>query len=328
MKGFFLLTMLLTFLALETYAQVTEEFKPSGRTIIRVFSNFHSTFSNEARQSAFDITRGCLGYEYNFSETLTGRVTFDVANPGVGGLKYTAYAKNALLRYKKNKLTVEFGLTPTKHFGLQENAWEHRYLFKSFNDEYKFNASTDFGMSVDYKFNDFLQADLGIYNGEGDRLSEADSILRYSAGLTISPIKGLNIRGYFDAMPGDETQSSVATYIGYVHKKFSVGVEYNMQNNNKYKADHSLSGISTYASVNFTEKVQLFGRFDNVTSNLLDGDTENWNLAKDGQMLIVGLEFAPVKTVKIAPNFQHWSPADEAGISVSSFFLSVEFNLK
>lgn len=40
-------------------------------------------------------------------------------------------------------------------------------MMKSFQDEYKFGSSADLGVSVAYKFNKVVSADVIVANGEG-----------------------------------------------------------------------------------------------------------------------------------------------------------------
>jgi hypothetical protein len=59
-------------------------------------------------------------------------------------------------------------------------------------------------------------------------------------------------------------------------------------------------------------------------SNTISGDLNDWNIAKDGQLYIAGLEYNAVKGVKLAPNFKGWNPADPNSKFVSTFYLNCE----
>ena len=306
-------------------SQTTEEFKPGGKPFMKVFSNYHATFSDGESTSAFELNRLYLGYEYAFSKTWSAKANFDIGDPGVGKLQMTAYVKNAYLRYKENNFTVNFGLIGTNQFKLQEDFWGNRYIEKSFQDKYGFNSSADLGASVAYKFCDAFSADFIVANGEGYKKLEADSTMRYGFGATIKPVKKLTGRVYYDFSSKETTLSSIATFVGYEAGNFAFGAEYNKQMNNGFKEDHDLNGTSFYANYKASKKVKLFARYDNLSSNKLNGATTDWNLSKDGELYIVGLEVAPVKGVKIAPNFSGWSPADDSKAFSSTFILNFEF---
>ena len=323
MKQVSVLLLAMLCIALTAKSQ-TDEFKPGGKPFMKIFSNYHNTFSDGETASAFELTRFYLGYEYAFSKNFSAKANLDVGNPGVGSLQMTAYLKNAYLKYKANNFTVNFGLIGTNQFKVQEDAWGYRYLEKSFQDAYKFNASADLGVSIAYKFCDAFSADLIIANGEGYKKLQADSTFRTGFGMTATPVKKLTARAYYDFSSKDYTQSSIATFVGYAADNFSIGAEYNKQFNNSFNDGHDLSGTSFYTTVKASKKVKLFARYDNLTSNTLDGSTDNWNQSKDGQLYIAGLEYAPVKGIKLAPNFKGWSPADASKAFSSSLFLNCE----
>ena len=302
----------------------TDEFKPGGKPFMKIFSNYHTTFSDGESASAFELTRVYLGYEYNFNENFSAKANIDVADPGVGGLEMTAYVKNAYLKYKATNFTVNFGLISTTQFKLQEHAWGYRYIEKSFQDAYKFNSSADLGVSVAYKFSDAISADVILVNGEGYKKLQGDSAMRTGFGVTITPVKQLTGRVYYDFISKDNTQSSLATFVGYTAADFSVGAEYNQQFNAGFKDDRELSGMSFYGTVKASSKVKLYARFDNLYSNTVAGSSNDWNLSKDGQLYLVGLEYAPVKGVKLAPNFRGWNPADDNNKFSTSLFLNCE----
>ncbi|MCW0484818.1 porin [Gaoshiqia sediminis] len=325
MKRISVLTLVMLCMTLLGQSQTTEEFKPGGKPFMTIFSNYHTKVSDGNSASAFELTRLYLGYDYKFSKNFSAKATIDIGDPGVGGLQMTAYVKNAFATYKLDKLSVNFGLISTTQFKVQEDAWGYRYLAKSFQDEYKFNASADLGISVAYKFSDFVSADVIVANGEGYKKLQADSVVRTGFGVTVSPVEKLTGRVYYDFSSKEQTLSSLATFVGYAGDKFSVGAEYNQQFNNGFKENHDLNGASVYATVTASKKVKVFGRYDNLSSNKLTGETEKWNLSKNGELFIAGVEYAPVKGVKVAPNFQGWSPAAGSQDFTSTFILNCEF---
>jgi len=143
----------------------SSEFKPSGKAFIKVFTNYHSTFSAESVHNEFEIQRAYFGYGFKFSENFSGKVTLDVGSPGVGKLDLTAYLKNAYFQYKKDQLSVKFGMIGLSQFGMQEKQWGGRYLYKSFQDQHKFGSSADLGIHAAYKLHKMFSIDASILNG-------------------------------------------------------------------------------------------------------------------------------------------------------------------
>lgn len=307
------------------FAQEKKESKPKGKAFAKIFMNFHNGLGSMNENSGFELTRSYFGYKYQISDKLTGKVTFDVGNPKNGSsLEKTAYVKNAMLTWKEGDFSVDFGLIGTKLFKTQEKFWGNRYLFKSFQDEYKWGSSADMGVSVSYKFSKTLSADLTMVNGEGYKKIQSNNNYRTGLGLTYKPCKSLVFRGYYDNFTKDDNvdalndQNIIAFFGGYKCKNFSLGAEYNILSNYKFIDGKDLTGISAYATYNASKKVKIFGRFDNLSSD------DDWNESKDGNLILAGVEYKPIKNLKIAPNFRTWSPKESGADNESYVYLSVE----
>lgn len=320
MKRKVLLTFAMLGMALIGMSQTSEEFTPSGKPFVKIFSNVHSTITDGETATAFELSRLYLGYEYFFSPNFSAKANFDVGDPGSDNnkLHMTAYVKNAYVAYKNGGLTVNFGLIGTTAFGTQEKFWGNRYVEKSFQDKFGFNASADLGASVAYKFCKEFSADVILVNGEGYKNLQSDSAMRVGFGATINPVKKVTARAYYDFINKDVTESTLGLFAGYQADNFSIGAEYNKKYNSKFVDGQDQDGVSAYAAYKTSKKVKLFARFDQLNSN------NDWNMSKDGQLYIAGLEYAPVKGVKVAPNFSGWSPADSSKPFQSTLFLNCE----
>jgi len=318
-----LITAAILLVSWNAFSQTTEErFKPYGQGIIKIFTNYHSTFSNGESSRVFEIQRAYLGYEANLSEKISGRLILDVGDPDFGNFQMTAYLKNAFVQYDDGKLVAKIGMIGLHQFKLQESQWGGRYLYKSFMDEYKFGPSADLGAFVGYHFHDMVSADLTIANGDGYKSVESDTTLKYSLGATLKPISGLVFRTSYDYMGQESVQQTLAFYLGYSSKKVDLGAEYNYQWNHKLVQDHHLTGFSFYGSYD-AKHFRAFGRYDNLSSPVIGGDVDPWNYGRDGQLIIAGVEFHPVKGLMITPNYQAWIPANE-GSMLNSIYLSLE----
>ncbi len=317
----------ISFFSIGIYAQDEEKFKPSGKPIITIFSNYHSTFSDGAPLHAFQITRAYFGYQYAFSKNFSAKIVMDFGDPGSGNFQLSAFLKNAYLQYKYNKLTVQFGMISTKAFKVQEKFWGYRYIYKSFQDAYKFNPSTDLGLSVDYKIAKFLSADISVVNGKGYKLVKTDSTFKIAAGLTLNPVDKLILRAYYDFYDKGVPEQTIAFFAGYTLWKLSLGAEYDYQFNHGFINFEDLYGYSVFATFKANDKWKVFGRYDNLSSAELKNATNPWNFLKDGQLIIAGFEFNPVKGVKLAPNYQGWIPSDASKNILHGAYLNCEIKL-
>lgn len=315
-----------TILTGQSFAQeASSDFEASGRAFMKIFTNYHSTWTDGEANKVFEIQRAYFGYQYQLSEYISGRLTLDVGDPDFGSLEMTAYLKHAFVQYRKDRITAKIGMIGLHQFKLQEDLWGGRYLYKSFMDEQKFGPSADLGAYLAYIIHDKISADLTVANGEGYKKLESDTALKYSAGLTVLPFKGLTLRASYDYMGSDSVQQTLAFYAGYRTAKIALGVEYNQQLNHKRLNGHDLTGISVYGSYRM-KKIRFFGRYDQLLSPVLSTDTDPWNYSKDGQMIIAGVELRPIRGLIVTPNYQSWIPSNGGGVS-HSIYLNLEIEL-
>jgi hypothetical protein len=297
---------------------------PNGKPQILVFTNVNTSFSSDGISPAFEITRGYLGYEHNFSRAFSSKVILDVGDPGIGALQMTAFVKNAFLKYTKNQFSASVGMIGTDQFRVQEKHWGYRYILKSLQDEYGIGPSADLGAAIEYTPSEIISFDISLLNGEGYKRIQSDSALKASAGITVKPLEGLVLRGYYDFMKSDVAQTTISLFAGYTYGNFRAGLEYDIQQNHRMRSQNDLSGVSAWAALQLSKKISVFTRYDHLWSEEMEGEAEPWNIANDGKMYMAGMDYAPVKGVKIAPVWMGWSPSDRSGSFTSKIGLWFE----
>ena len=87
------------------------------------------------------------------------------------------------------------------------------------------------------------------------------------------------------------------------------------------KKDADQQGYSIYATVNASKNVNLYARFDDLSSK------NDWNIKKDEQAAILGAQFKVGKYVKIAPNFRMAMPKADGADEKYSAYVSCYFGL-
>ena len=325
---YYVLIVILAMVSTKLSAQDEEEFKPHGKPVIKTFANYHSIFTDGETKNAFNITRAYVGYQYTFSKNFSAKVVMDFGDPAFGKFQLTAYLKNAYLKYNYNNQTVSLGMIGTTAFKEQENFWGYRYIYKSFQDAYKFNPSADLGVTVKYDFLDFLSADISLFNGDGYKIIKVDSSLKIAGGVTAKPVKGLVLRLYYDYMDKSATEQTIAAFAGYSFKKIRFGGEYNHQFNHGMIEGKDFSGFSVYSAYQFHKRWSVFARYDNLYSEKVESmDEHPWNIDVDGQMIICGVDFNPVKGVKLAMNYRGWIPSGSDNNLSLGAYLNIEFKL-
>lgn len=338
---FYITIALLCFtIKLSSQEKDTTTFKPSGRIIARSFFDYSKGFGSVNNESGFDITRALLGYNYQITPTLQAQVVIDGASGKNDKGNYEVYLRNAFIRWQDKGFDVSVGEIGLLQFSTQESYWKFRYVLKSFQDLNKMAPSVDLGITAQYKFSDFISADISLTNGEGYKKIEQNKSNRYAAGLNIKPLKNTIFRIYADiyndgedmrdALPENVTggkyadQKSLALFAGYQNSVISAGAEYNRVFNKGFIQNKDQYGYSFYLSGKIADKWRIYGRYDLADSKTPNNFQSPWNKL-DGQLMIAGVEYQPLKQLKISPNIRNINP--DRSKSEQYLFVSVEFNL-
>ena len=324
MKTKFILAAFLACTGIGTQAQNVKTEEPKGKAIVQMFGNFHTGFGAENNDRGFELERSYLGYEYKLSDGFSVKGVMDIGKSSdVSDYHRIAYIKNAMVSWKNGKLTLNAGLISTTQFNFQEKFWGYRYIMKSFQDHYKFGSSADLGISAAYKFADWISADAIIVNGEGYKKVQKNDGLNYGLGLTLTPVKGLQVRLYGglneSGEDGKEDITNIATFIGYKHEKFSIGTEYNQMWNASNTDGKDQYGYSVFTTVKLNKETELYARFDDLNSR------NDWNISKDEQAAILGAQFKLGKYVKVAPNFRMSMPKANGAENKYSAYVNCYF---
>ncbi len=316
-----ILTLLIVCCGILVQAQNENEEK-KGKAIIKVFCNLHTKFDNGWDDLGFELDRSYLGYEYKLGKGLSIKGVMDIGmSRDVSDYHRIVYIKNAMISWKKGKFTLNGGLISTTQFNFQEKAWGYRYIMKSFQDKYKFGSSADLGISASYKFCNWFSMDAIIVNGEGYKKIQVKKGLNYGLGMTLTPVKGLNVRLYGglneSTEDGQKHKLNAAAFIGYAHKHISVGAEYNYMRNNGFEEGSFKHGYSVFVSGKVSKRVDILARVDDLYTSTKDGELE-WML---------GTQISLGKYVKLAPNFRMGIPKADGEPYRYSAYVSFYFGL-
>lgn len=315
-----------------SFTQEKENLYPSGHGMAKVYTNFHKEFTYQDYESAFEVTRAYLGYVFFMDKHFSAEVKLDIGSPDdespYSKLKRYAFFKNAALEYRNDKLIWNFGIISLKQFKIQEKYWNHRYIYKSFQDEHRFGASADIGTSIEYRFTPWLTADVTLMNGEGYNQLQIDNTFKSGFGASFYPSDFLIARIYYDIMVNEAVQQSIASFIGIKKNELTIGLEYNYKTNISFIQDHNIWGYSVYGSYNISDKWEIFGRFDRLLSKKYEYEEFGWNFDKDGSALIAGVQYQPIRYVKFALNYHDWYPFPQNIENHSLIYLNLEFILE
>jgi len=299
-----------------------------GKVSGRIFANFYTGIGKGDRSSAFEVRRAYFGYKAPLSHNFAAEVKLDIGSPNdlseYSRIRRYAYFKTAALYYEHNKLFFKCGIFDIDHFDLQEKFWNHRYIYKSFQDEHRFGNKADLGACLHYRFLPVLSADITIMNGEGYTDLQRDNSFKTGTGITFTPNPSWIFRAFFDFVKKSELETTISTFGGYTRNPFTVGFEYNYKFNRYDLSGYNQSGISSYIMYQITKRFELFARYDRLASVILPEESVPWNLKDDGSAIITGIQFQPIKMVKIALDYQDWYPYASNMQNLTYIFLNLE----
>ncbi len=326
MRKKFLVASLLACIGVTTAMAQSEQKNttPKGKAIVVVFSNFHSGFGAQNDDRGFELDRAYLGYQYDLGKGLSVKAVMDMGAETEDNDR-AAYIKNAMLTWRKGEWTINGGLISTTQFNMQEKFWGYRYMYKSFQDNYKFGSSADLGISATWQMADWLSLDGIVVNGEGYKKIQAEDGLQYGVGATLTPVEGLSMRIYASlneqAASGAKDVMNCAAFVGYKADRFSIGAEYNRMYNYKGVNNHDMSGFSVYGTLKTTDKTEVFARYDNLSSK------DDWAKSEEEGVLLLGAQWKLGKYVKLAPNFRMEMPKAKGVDNRYAGYLSCYFGL-
>lgn len=331
-----ILLMIIVLSPLVAFSQGREDqVNTKGQAHFKVFWNYHYDYTKDVDQvSAFELTRVYLGYKYTFNDKISAKITYDIGKNDAGS-KHTAFIKIAQLDYKINpSIKISMGLLGGKQYNDQEKHWGYRYIYKTLQDENKFGPSADLGINAELEISKVLMANLFIVNGEGYKnLQDDNGNQRFGMSLIYNPSKLITTKLYYDTHASENSKSlnNIAFFAGYKADSWKIGAEYNkMENGTSYKTaidDHNLEGISVYGSYMFNDKIEIFARFDEISSNTLNGQNSSWNYEKDGILILFGAQYIAAKGVKFSINSRNFNYINDDIEDSSFIYFNAEFKL-
>ena len=299
-----------------------------GEVSARIFTHFNISLDPDNKATAFEVKRAYFGYKRELDSHFSAEVKLDIGSiddeSEFSLIRRYTYFKNAYLSYKTGNIKTWFGLMGMLQFKVQEKFWGYRYLYRSYMDEYRFGSSADLGAGIQYSPSKRFTADLVLSNGEGYKNLQFDNFYRIGAGITLNPAAGLTLRTYYTIHTSEVRQMIFSGFIGYRFNHIRVGGEYNHQLNYKFNQGHNRYGYSLYSTYEFSDKWELFARYDQLYSNVLPEEDLPWNLSRDGSAIICGIQFTPIRYAHLSLNYQDWVEYAQNGGSEPYLYLNIE----
>jgi hypothetical protein len=361
-----------TVLLLSMSSLAAEQGKFSGQIFFDYHHDFTSPQSGRVsapgQENSFQFNRIYFGYDRDINETFSIRFTLD-ANfdkeyqlQQTGTLKvvdtsgdtvlvptYTLQESGKAFRpfVKYAYLAVNCKLIPGSKWYLgmismpfvnipQNQQWGYRVIAKGAMNIQGWGYTADMGVGWKGMWNDQYLVEFALTNGSGFRNPELDMFkvmeLRGTAYLLKKQLI-VSAFGSYEQLTRDVNAMIAEAMVGFDHKKFRVGAEYARRMFSE--AYFYANGKSAEAQYLYSfwlhlkphEMVTLLGRYDHYDPNP--------DMDHDGSSLwIAGVDFHPIKNVRIIPNVQinsfesedNPSTAADESASVNTFYLSLEVN--
>jgi len=297
-----------------------KKFKPHGKIEGKIFTDFNASLNKGDDTKNFELKRAYFGYKMDFAKNFSAKVRLDV-----GGAEFITpeinnqyvFFKTAAVYYNTDKIMVGFGLQDTYQFKVEEKLWGKRYVLPTMPDYQKFNFSADIGAAFVYKLDRF-DFDVSFFNGQGYKQFDADNAFRSGLGVTSYFLdKKILLRAFGDYSTDSTHMASFTGLAGLKLKNFSLGAEYTYQHNYIYTEGHMRNGYSIFSQFNFTPKLDIWLRIDDVWSNFNElspeipdheGYISKWE-QRDGLYAFTGVEYLIVpKHLRASVNYQHHTP--------------------
>ncbi len=301
-----------------------------GKPVAEIFTDFSYSFNDTSSFRGFDIKRALLGYEYTPAGYFSARIIVNIGSPEdlTTGAMHRRYAhfREAGISYSKDKLTLSFGITPTRLFDFQQRFWGKRYLENNYQSINDYGSVADLGFVADYKFNDVIKGDITIMNGEGYSEIQLDNSLRTSAGLTITPGKNLAFRFYGDvSRPSGVLQNTLIAFAGFRNDLITIGGEVSYKSGLDKIEGHDAWGFSSTGAIRVKPQTEIFMRYDHSVSAIPEGETIQWNYLMDGDLIITGIQHTFNQYTRIALNYRRVNPYDVSGYKTDAIYLNAHF---
>lgn len=317
----------LCFLNQSAYGQ-TKEIK--SKPVAEIFTDFHVNFNDTIQKTGFALNRAFLGYQFLPENSFSGKIVINIGTPedlapGSEPHRY-AYCREASLTWSGKNLLITMGITGTKIFEFQQRFWGKRYLAKPFQSLNGYGFVADLGLVADYKINDVFRCDLTMMNGEGYSNIQLDNSIRTSLGITITPGNKLAFRLYGDIQKAEGLWQPVFVgFAGFRNDLITIGGEVSYKSNIDLVQGHHAWGMSATGGINLTEKTELFGRFDFVSSVIIRNDILKWNYLNDGDFIIAGIQYTFNQNVKFALNYQGRYPYAPGKLATDLLYINASF---
>ena len=251
------------------------------------------------------LRRGYLTFDADFTESLFGRLRFEVNQSG----EFETYTfdvdfKDLYLKWNLGRQRLLVGLSPSPTFDLIESIWGFRYLVRTPMD-LQGVASRDTGIAANGPLNSSGTLSYRAMIGAGVEFgNETGEGPKFMGALTWKPSSRWTIDLYADheRLPGPTDQSTLQAFVAHEAGGLRWGAQYSHQDRQE---DPPLELASAYVIGRVGEKTTLVGRVDRLIQPSPAGNNISYipfDPDTPATFFIAGMEFKVGPHLFITPN--------------------------
>lgn len=266
-------------------------------------------------RNGFQYRRIYFNYEKDLTDEFAIRFLLEMNNESFPKekVKLTPFVKSAHLKWTKKawRTNTYFGLSSTPTLGVVENVWGYRSVEKTLLDVHKIGDSTDFGLAVQGAIDEGGKVNYHFMVGNGAGINaETDKDKKLYLSFAVKPVKGVTVEIYGDYENREESKDiyTMQGFAAYQQDNFRVGAQFVRQTRQKgpKKENENLEGVSVFGAAELVEKkAWALARVDHLFDPSPGGEKIAYTPFDDTAnptMILVGLDWTPVKDVHIIPN--------------------------
>jgi hypothetical protein len=283
-----------------------------------MFGDFYYVAANHNKdlqdQNGFWFRRIYFTYDQALSENFDIRFRIEMNSAGdfTTKTKLNPFVKDAYLKWKRDRHSIIFGISPTPTWDVIERVWGYRSVEKTPLDLQKFGSSRDFGLAFKGSLDSGKRVNYHfmIANGGGTS-SENNAGKKILFSLSAKLNKNIIVEGYadFEERPGRTNRNTLQGFAAYQHENFRIGVQFAHQNRQVAQGvdDLKLQILSVFAAAKLSERTWGFARIDRTFDPNPDGVKISYipfDATAESTFLLAGLDFRPIKNVHLMPNVE------------------------
>lgn len=265
-------------------------------------------------QNGLWLRRGYFTVDRDLGTAWSMRFRLEVNSPSLQQTQDSLkpYVKDAYLRWTHGAQNVFLGISPSPTWELIEGFWGYRHVEKTPLDLQGWAGSRDTGLAAKGTFDKAKKFGYHAMIGTGTGVrNETNKEKRFYLALSARPARRWVFEAYadFESRPDDKDIQTLQAFGGFESKAVKLGLQYARQTRQQGpgKDDLELDILSAFATGKLNPKLLWLARVDRGFDPNPNGASIPYlpfDPTAKSTLFLAGLEFLPIPSVHLTPNFQ------------------------